>query len=128
MTFSNNLKWTPHIDKICRRNLKLCPTTLKLTACKTLIRPVLEYRASIWVPHQKKDKDTLDGLEIIQRRATRFMTSDYYKNCSVTPLLKRLKLVLFYKIVTGLASIPVDEYVIKNTSRSRKCNIINLKS
>jgi hypothetical protein len=61
VTISDDLKWESHINNICgkanktlgflRRNLKI----VKAQACKSLVRPSLEYACSVWDPHLKSD-------------------------------------------------------------------------
>lgn len=121
--FSEDMKWSPHIEKICkkanstlgflRRNLYRCPTICKKNAYISLVRSTLEYGAILWDPYLKKD---IDKLERIQRSAARFITGDYKSRArgSVQNLLQKLKLptlqqrrgclrlVFFYKIVEGL--------------------------
>ena len=120
---SDDLKWNTHIDSITkrasstlgfvRRNLRSCPEHCRRTAYTSLIRPSLEYAASVWDPHTQTE---IDRLEKVQRRAARFIKNDY---CSRTPgcvttmlsdlklpplQLRRqqLRLSFFYKVVEGL--------------------------
>ena len=51
------------------------------------VRPILEYAAVVWAPHTKCD---IDRLEAVQRRAARFVTSDYNRTSSVTVMLDNL--------------------------------------
>ena len=60
LTIQRNLGWDRHIDSMCakankmvgflRRNLEIDPRKVKERACKTLIRPILEYASSVWDP------------------------------------------------------------------------------
>ena len=52
-----------------------------------LVRPRVEYAASIWDPHTK---DQINSIEKIQRRAARVVTNDHRKTSSVTKMLKVL--------------------------------------
>ena len=142
MIISNSLKWTSHINKavgkanstlgFLRRNLRQCPTTLKLTAYQSLVRPLLEYSCAIWDPYLQKDTV---ALEKTQRRAARFICSDYRRDSSVTSMLDGLglvpladrrreqRLVLFFKIIKGLVAIPVEQHLEQNKStRLRTAN------
>ena len=47
----------------------------------TLIRSKLEYSSSVWDPHLRKD---IHHLEMVQRRAARFIKRDYSYESSVT--------------------------------------------
>ncbi|PIK41515.1 putative RNA-directed DNA polymerase from mobile element jockey-like [Apostichopus japonicus] len=90
----------------------------KLAAYKGLLLPVLEYASSVWDPHQAFLQH---NLENIQRRAARFIASDYSREPgSVSSLLRDLNLVplaerrrqsriiLFAKGIYGQAQIPID--------------------
>ena len=87
---NHKLSWADHINTttvkankvlgLLRRNLYSCSAKVKETAYKTLVRPKLEYCASIWDPyHQAHD----DRLEAVQRRAARFVCKDYRRKSSV---------------------------------------------
>ena len=75
----------------------------------------LEYSATVWHPRQKYNSDK---LEIVQRRAARFVKGRYGMFESVTQMLEQLtwtqlskrrensRLILFYKIINNLAVLP----------------------
>ena len=124
---SDDLKLAPHINKICnranstlgfiRRNLKKCDKKFKETAYSSLVRSVLDYSSTIWDSHLKQD---IDRIENIQRRAARFVQSDYKRTSSVTSMMEELgwkplherrreqRLTLLYKIVNDLKSLPIN--------------------
>ena len=125
VTVSDDLEWTKHINAITtkansklsflRRNLKGCPEKLRETAYFALVRSFLEYSATVWHPHQKYNSDK---LEMVQRRAARFVKGRYGMYESVTQMLEELTwvplskrrenacLILFYKIINNLAMVP----------------------
>ena len=125
VTVSDDLEWTKHINAITtkansklsflRCNLKGCPEKLRETAYFALVRSFLEYSAPIWHPHQKYNSDK---LEMVQRRAARFVKGRYGMYESVTQMLEELtwvplskrcenaRLILFYKIINNLAMVP----------------------
>ena len=80
---SENLTWNRHIAKTCnkatktlsflRRNLRVRNVQAKSLAYKGLVRPSLAYCCSVWDPHHKNQDYQ---LEIVQRRAARFVLSD----------------------------------------------------
>ena len=135
---SDDLKWSKHVNKTCskatsilaflRRNLKQCPTTIKATAFKSLVRSILEYSSSVWDPHLQKD---IQKIEKIQRRGARFVTGSYGRESSVTTMLKDLqwdelsnrrrtsRLAMMYKIIHGLVAIPSEDLLEPNTGRTR---------
>ena len=125
VTIQSNLNWKPHINNICKkanstrgflqRNLRKCPSTVKEQAYKTYVRPTLEFNSTVWDPHQQ---DLVSQLEMVQRRAARFVKSDFDKKHSVTNMLHDLqwqtlserrahsKTIMMYRIVHGLIAIP----------------------
>lgn len=96
---TSDLSWNNHIEAISadtsrtlgvlRRNLRPAPPTVRKLAYDTLIRPKLEYAASIWNPHQGY---LINHLEAIQNRATRFILSTYDNSISVSSLKSQLNL------------------------------------
>lgn len=97
VTVQTNLKWDSHISNICnkanstlgflKRNLKISSTSLKQQAYTTLVRPSLEYACSVWDPHTQADKNK---IEMIQRRAARFVTNRFRNRSSVGDMLEGL--------------------------------------
>ena len=73
-----------------------------------MVRSVLEYGATIWDPYLKKD---ISSIEKIQRRAARFVKSDYRYTSSVSRMISELgwrdldlrrrdmRLALLFKVV-----------------------------
>ena len=138
VTVSDDLKWTKHINAITtkansklsflRRNLKGCPEKLRETAYFALVRSFLEYSVTVWHPHQKYNSDK---LEMVQRRAARFVKGRYGMYESVTQMLEELtwvqlskrrenaRLILFYKIINNLAMVP-HSCLEKADGRTRK--------
>ena len=124
----NKLDWNKHISTVAargqsklaflNRNLKGCPKKLRDTAYISLIRPALEYSCSVWHPHKKSNKDK---IEKVQRRAARFVSNNFRRKASVSEMLHNLgwqsldsrrqdqRLVLFYKIINGLASVETED-------------------
>ena len=111
VTIQSNLNWKPHIRNIAKkansvraflqRNLSNCPRPVKEQAYKTYVspiqwgcleynnqeprnvRPILEYASTVWDPHTK---ELTTQLEMVQRRAARFVTADYRRRHSVRHL------------------------------------------
>ncbi|KAI8488562.1 hypothetical protein Bbelb_335910 [Branchiostoma belcheri] len=99
ITISNDLKWSTHISTavtranhtlhFLSRNLRYCPRQVRETAYFSLVRSTIEYGAVIWDPYLRKDIDT---LEMVNRRAARFVTSNHRRqDVSVTALLHDLR-------------------------------------
>ncbi|KAI8515130.1 Kelch-like protein 26 [Branchiostoma belcheri] len=116
---------TPYTDdrvvKDKLRNLRYCPRQVRETAYFSLVRSTIEYGAVIWDPYLRKDIDT---LEMVNRRAARFVTSNHRRqHVSVTALLHDLRwpslqsrrqqarLVMMYKITNGLVAIPSSRLI-----------------
>ena len=98
LSFSSDLSWSNHVDQVAkkayqklgfvRRNLQGAPKRSKSTAYTCLIRPGMEYAAPIWDPYLQKD---IASLEKVQRKAARWVKSDYSSRSSVTTMLNDLK-------------------------------------
>jgi hypothetical protein len=128
---SSDLTWKKQIDKTCakankqlaflRRNLQINNTKVKETAYKGLVRPVVEYCASVWDPYQAK---YIKQVEMVQRRAARYVTRRYHNTSSVTDMINTLKwesleqrrakarLALFYKIISSAIAIPMPSCIL----------------
>ena len=81
----SDLKWDQHIHQVTakanrslgflRRNLSKClEGTKKSLAYQALVRSHLEYASAVWGPHLKED---IKEIETVQRRAARFVKSNY---------------------------------------------------
>ena len=130
ITISHNMSWEPHINNITtkankilgflKRNLQIKNEDTKSQAYKSLVRSNLEYCSTVWSPHTQKHKDK---LEMIQRRAARYVTHRYHNTSSVTDMLNHLnwptlenrrnthRLTMFYKISHNLVAINAQEYL-----------------
>ena len=53
-----------------------------------MVKSNLEYCASVWNPHQKKDEQKIEMVH--QRRAVRFTLNIYHNTSSVTSMLDKL--------------------------------------
>ena len=58
------------------------------TGYKVLVRPTLEYCSSVWDPYAAKNTNT---VEMVQRRATRWVLNRFDGKDSVTEMLSALK-------------------------------------
>ena len=74
VTISSDLSWSRHADNVAKkanftmgflkRNIRSAPKAAKDTACKTFVRPIVEYAATTWAP--STDANT-DKIEMVQR-------------------------------------------------------------
>ena len=70
VTIDQNLKWSEHVKQITnkansvhgflRRNLYSCPMSTKINCYKALVKPVLDYAATVWSPYTQKDIDMVE--------------------------------------------------------------------
>ena len=129
---SNDLTWARHINKTAmkanrqlaflKRNIPIQNQKLKEVAYKGLVRPVLEYCSPVWDPHHKK---YIRLLEMVQRRAARFVLGRYSNTSSVTDMLHHLQwetleqrrsvacLVTFYKVQNSLVAVSLPHFVVR---------------
>ena len=142
----NKLDWNKHISTVAprgqsklaflNRNLKGCPKKLRDTAYISLIRPALEYSCSVWHPHKKSNRDK---IEKVQRRAARFVLNNFRHKASVSEMLHDLRwksldgrrqdqrLVLYYKIINGLALVEKEDILTPADSDTRKNHSFKFK-
>ena len=97
LNVTSNMSWTPHIQQMVgkansrlrfvQRVLRGCPQHVKSVAYFTLARPLVEYCSTVWSPHETG----LDHeIEMVQRRAARFVSGRYSWRESVTAMLSDL--------------------------------------
>ena len=137
--FSKDLSWESHITTVTtkanqklgflKRNLKGSPAELKKTAYISIVRSSLEYASVIWDPHQAQDKTQIEGF---QRKAARWIKSDYGRTSSVTEMLKSLqldtleerrranRLTFVYKILKEDVAVPSNEIGIERNPRAAR--------
>lgn len=136
VTITNNLSWNQHVSNVCassfrklcllRHKLKLAPPSVKLLAYTSIIRPKLEYACSVWDPHKQKN---IQALEMIQRKAVRFIYSKYRLSDSPTTLMKEHgiqtlqarrkieRLKFLYQLKSNKLGISPDQFIQPLTSR-----------
>ena len=147
VTIASDLRWNKHIDTIIgkanrtlrflKRNLKINSTALKSTAYRTLIRPSLEYACTVWDPYTQGN---IYKLEMVQRRAARFVLGRYNNTSSVGDMLyelgwtslqtrrQTLRLCMMYKIHKGLIAMDAQEFMTPLQRRSQHINSNAYKS
>ena len=90
----------------------------------------MEYGATVWDPYQKYNSDK---VEMVQRRAARFVKSRYSRYSSVSDMLDVLgwmplfqrrqearRIILFYKIINGLAHVPFEAVLVEAYEGTRR--------
>ena len=130
LNISHNLSWNHYIGTVTKkanninaflsRNISSCPSKIKAQCYTTLVIPIMEYACIIWDSVTQKN---IRDLEMVQRRAARFVTGDYRTTSSVTLMpeavhwtelqqrRKRSK-VMLYRIVNHLVAISPQPYLI----------------
>ena len=137
VTIQNNLKWNEHINIIAssatkqlnflKRNLKVTSSKIKERAYQSIVRPKLEYNCCTWDPHHQYQ---IHQLEMVQRRAARYVTNRYHNTSSVNSMLQdlnwptlqqrrlRTRLIFFYKITHNLVAIHPSNLLFPIDSRT----------
>ena len=97
ITLSKDLSWNKHIDNITSsahntlsflsRNIRTKNSQIREVAYKTLVRPQVEYASTLWSPHTQLG---IQKVEKVQRRAARWVSSDYSYYSSVNSMIKDL--------------------------------------
>ena len=124
---SNDLLWHKQVCAVAKkansalhliaRNLHDCPKSTRALAYTTIVRPKMEYCASVWDPHLKADIDT---LEQVNRRAARVVHNKGWREQGVSPTAilndlgwetlaerrEKQRLIMFYRISHGLIAVP----------------------
>jgi hypothetical protein len=70
-----------------KRNVKTNSIKTKELAYKTYVRPKVEYCSVVWDPWQKQQ---INKIEMIQRRAARYTLNQYSYQSSVSAMLQHL--------------------------------------
>ena len=106
-------------------NIHLCVPILH----KLFASPNLEYGSSVWDPFRQYQ---IDAVEMVQRRAARFVTGQYNRYQSVISMLQELKwtslqqrrqeqrLVNLYKCVNNINALQIPPYVVKPTRTTKR--------
>ena len=71
-----------------RRNLRFSNEEKKSAAYFSMVRSILEYSSTIWSPYTK---DYIHKIEMVQRRAARYVTNRYRNIYSVTSMIEHLE-------------------------------------
>ena len=105
-----------------KRNLEISSQETNTAAYITLVRPKLEYCASVCDPHHSQ---LVQKLEMVQRRAGRYTTRSYRNTSSVTNMLEglnweslqsrrtKIHLTVLLKIINNLVHVDIlsDTYL-----------------
>ena len=137
ISIAKDISWNRQVSRVAakghlmlgfvRWNVVTTSRSIKELAYNSLVRPTMEYAASVWCPYYSNQ---IWYIEMVQRRAARYCLHTYTKMESVTAMLQKLKwetleqrrlkarVVMRYRIVIDLVMIPKDQ-LIPNTSSTR---------
>jgi hypothetical protein len=123
VNINKDLSWNIHIDIIVKKGnntlgfpRRVSSEETKACAYISLVRPSLEYCSTVWNPYTK---DRIYKIEMVQRRAARYVTNRYHNTSSVSSMIDHLgwetlesrrtkvQLTMLYKIIYDLIDIPV---------------------
>ena len=139
MELNKNLNWRSHVDKTAAkankisafmyRTIRGCPTKVHSTCYRGLVRPIMEYSATVWDTPTSETPGAYDSLEKVQRRSARRIFRDFRPTTSASDLVRRLNLprlsdrrivsrsVMMYKVIHGLVDLKPKEGVITHNTR-----------
>ena len=143
---AGDLSWSVHYDHICSRAYKMLGL-LRRVFCRAntiiakkhlfnvLVKSQISYCSEIWRPHLLKDIQTLEN---IQRRATKFILSDFssdYKSrllsLNMLPLMMQFELsdIMFFikSLKEPSDSFDILKYVTFCSGRTRSATFLKLK-
>lgn len=125
---NKKMRWNTHIAAITKkanqqimflqRNLRECPKNLKASAYKVYVKPILMYASSVWNPTGTSNQGLRIQIDRVQRKAARFVNSNWSWESSTTSMIKDLKwksleferkvnsLVMLHKIIHNKVAIP----------------------
>ena len=134
----SSMSWNRHMDQavkkvnstlgFLRRNLRISNEQTKSAAYFSMIRPTIEYCSTVWGPHTKEYDSK---VEMVQRRAARYVTNRYRNTSSVTSMLDHIvwesleawraktQPTMLFKIIHGLVDIPTEDYLVPASTRIR---------
>ena len=135
ITIDQHLTWNNHVKQVTnkanrikcflQRNLKHCPRNIKVNCYKSLVRPVIEYAATVWAPYTQNN---INAIEAVQRRAARFVFNNYSTYASVSNMIanlgwnslhnrrNELRLIMLFKIVHKLVDIDAHDILVLRPS------------
>ena len=111
-----------------KRNIRTRSENIKTQAYKALVRPRLEYCASVWDPHTQS---ATQKVEMVQIRAARYVLRHYHSTSSVSDMLEQLnwptlaqrrcwlRLTIMYKITHQFVAIVPTSFMTPHHTSTR---------
>lgn len=146
LDLSTDLNYNTHISRITsnanktlgfiKRNINTKNEKVKQLAYKSLVRPQLEYASTVWSPYTQSN---IQKIEMVQRRAIRWVKQDYSPLSSVTAMQKDLgwrslehrrldfRLIMFFKIYHNLVAISLPTYIKTPSRLTRHMHPLSLR-
>lgn len=146
LDLSTELSFNTHITRITtnankslgfiKRNISTNNQKVKELAYKTLVRPQVEYASTVWNPYTKTN---IHKVEMVQRRAIRWINQDYSPLSSVTDMQKKMgwrslehrrldaRIIMFYKIYHNIVAINLPSYIQKPNRQTRHMHPLCLR-
>ena len=97
VSITKDLNSNTHINQITskanrslgfvKRNVSTTNQSVEELAYKTLVRPQVEYASTVWSPYTKQN---IQKIEMVQRRAARWVSNSYSSYDSVSAMLSNL--------------------------------------
>ena len=133
---SEDLKPKKHVAKMVKKANRLLGMIRRTITCKnktnimnlykTLIRPILDYGAAVWSPHQQTD---IQKIEKVQRRATKMIKEirnlsykERLRKCNLMTLesrRRRYDLIETFKIMKNISKVNVQKLFTLRESQTR---------
>ena len=139
VTLDDHLSWSTHVTNVASKatrmlnflkcHLTKCSTDIKTSAYLLLVRPLMEYPCVVWDPHYIVQ---ITLLEKDQRRAARWVHSDYNYQSSISTMLEQLnwlplakrrkqqRLNIFYQITHDMTGLFLPDYYHFATTHTRQ--------
>ena len=130
INIASDISWHAHVSKVAakgnrtlgfiKRNITAPSEDTKVLAYKALVRPAMEYASTVWSPHQKILKQR---VEMVQRRAARYVKGKFKRENCVTEMLENLewetleqrrlkaRVTMGYRIVHNMIMIPSSQLI-----------------
>ena len=136
----SKLNFNAHIGSLCKkatsarqflqRTLPACDRKTKAQTYTTFVRPIVEYAATAWDPHNCKGlKKQRDHLEDVQSKCARYVTGQWKRQGSSVSGMKaqlgwdslqerraKARILMMHKVKYGYVAIPSHLLVVKSNT------------